>query len=240
MRKPFRVLTGCLLFLALVCAAADAPVRYTQGEASFDGIGKFHEGREIARVMGWQAAPWLEREEREREEGSALLLAELALKPGFIVADVGAGSGWYSRRIAPLLGSEGRVYAVDIQPEMLELLRALPRQPGAARIEPVLGAVDAVNLPAASVDLAIMVDVYHELEYPWEMLESLIASVKPGGRIVFVEYRGEDRRVPIKALHKMTEEQVRREAEAHHLQWLRTARSLPWQHVVIFERPRLP
>jgi predicted methyltransferase len=240
MRPLPRVLTGCLLIVALACAAADAPQRYTQGPASFDGIGKVHEGREIAHVMGWQAAPWLERDEREREEGSALLLAELALRPGLVVADIGAGSGWYSRRIAPLLGGRGRVYAVDIQPEMLELLRALPQQPGAAPIEPVLGAVDAVNLPAASVDLAIMVDVYHELEYPWEMLESLIASVKPGGRIALVEYRGEDRRVPIKALHKMTERQVRREAEAHGLRWLRTARTLPWQHVVLFERTRLP
>jgi ubiquinone/menaquinone biosynthesis C-methylase UbiE len=186
--------------------------------------------------MGWQAAPWLEREEREQEERGSLLLEEFRLQPGMVVADIGAGSGYYSRRIAPLLGPTGRVLAVDVQPEMVAMLRKLAEDPRNGRIEPVLGAPDDVRLAPASVDLAFMVDVYHELEYPWEMLESIVRALKPGGRLVFVEYRAEDPDVPIKALHRMSERQVRREAQQHALIWERTAERLPWQHVVVFRR----
>ncbi len=190
---------------------------------------------EIAKVMGWQAAPWLEREEREQEERTSLLIEELGLKPGMVVADVGAGSGYLSRRMAPLV-KPGRVIAVDIQPEMLALLAKLAEDPRYANIEPLRGSADSTNLPAGSVDLAIMVDVYHELEYPWEVMESIVRALKPGGRIAFVEYRGEDASVPIKTLHKMTEKQVRLEAGDHALVWESTSKRLPWQHLVVFRK----
>jgi len=216
-------------------AARPAP-RYERIEASYDGIGKVYLGREIAHVMGWQGAAWLEREEREQEERGSLLLKELRLAPGMVVADIGAGTGYYSRRIAPRVGPAGKVFAVDVQPQMVAMLEEVAKRPGLGNVIPVLGAPDDVRLPAGTLDLAIMVDVYHELEFPYELLASLVRAMKPGGRIVFVEYRAEDSFVPIKALHKMSEAQVKREAAQFPLQWERTARSLPWQHVVIFRR----
>jgi ubiquinone/menaquinone biosynthesis C-methylase UbiE len=210
--------------------------RYRTVAANADGIGKAYMGRQIAHVMGFQGAAWLEREEREREERSDLLLQILAPASGSTVADVGAGTGYYARRIADLVGPTGKVYAVDVQPEMFAMLQSVAKQRAYSHITPVLGGVGDVKLPAASVDLAIMVDVYHELEFPYEVLASVVRAVKPGGRVVFVEYRAEDPRVPIKPLHKMTEAQIRREAELHPLAWERTANDLPWQHVVIFKR----
>lgn len=232
------LLPTCLagLLLAVAGIAGAPPDRYVQGAPSADGIGKRHEGREIAQVMGWQAAPWLEREEREQEERTSVLIEELALQPGMVIADVGAGSGYLSRRMAPLVAPGGKVLAVDIQPEMLALLAKLAADPRYANIEPLAGAVDDTRLPAGSVDLAIMVDVYHELEFPFEVLDSIVRALKPGGRVVFVEYRGEDPDVPIKALHKMTERQVRLEAGKHALVWERTSKRLPWQHLVVFRK----
>ena len=217
--------------------ASSAEPGYEISRASPDGIGKRYMGREIAQVMGWQGAAWLEREEREREERTDLLLPELALAPGMAVADIGAGTGYIARRMAIQVGAKGVVYAVDVQAEMIRMLQSLATKAGLAQIRPVLGAVDDVRLPAASVDLAIMVDVYHELEFPREVLASIVRALKPGGRAVFVEYRAEDPRVPIKAMHKMSEAQVRREAAASGLIWERTAGRLPWQHVVIFRKP---
>lgn len=225
-----------LAFTAAVSAADGAPV-YEQKAPSADGIGKRYMGREIAQVMGWQGAAWLEREEREREERTDLLLPELALKPGMVVADIGAGTGYIARRMAALVGPMGVVYAVDVQPEMIRMLQSLSAKAGLAQVKPVLGAADDVRLPAASVDLAIMVDVYHELEFPREVLASIVRALKPGGRVVFVEYRAEDPRVPIKPLHKMSEAQVRREAAVLALNWERTASGLPWQHVIVFRKP---
>jgi len=221
--------------VSLASGVRPAP-RYQGVEASNDGIGKVYLGREIAQVMGWQGAAWLEREEREQEERGSLLLKELQLAPGMVVADIGAGTGYYSRRIAPRVGPSGKVYAVDVQPQMVAMLEEVAKRPGLSNVIPVLGAADDVRLPEGSLDLAIMVDVYHELEFPYEVLGSLVRAMKPGGRIVFVEYRAEDSFVPIKALHKMSEAQVKREAAVFPLQWARTARSLPWQHVVIFTR----
>ncbi|RYZ03645.1 MAG: methyltransferase domain-containing protein [Comamonadaceae bacterium] len=209
---------------------------YTAGPASSDGIGKRYMGREISQVMGWQGASWLEREEREREERTDLLLRVLDLKPGTVVADVGAGTGYLSRRMARAVAPSGRVVAVDVQPQMIELLRTGARREGIANIEAVLGSETDASLPPSSIDLAIMVDVYHELAFPHEMLQSIVRGLKPGGRLVFVEYRAEDRTVPIKTLHKMSEAQVRREAEVHALTWERTDASLPWQHVVVFRK----
>jgi SAM-dependent methyltransferase len=224
------------LLMAAAGTAGAPPDRYVQRTASADGIGKRYQGREIARVMGWQAAPWLEREEREKEERTSVLIEELGLKPGMVVADVGAGSGYLSRRMAPLVAPGGRVLATDIQPEMLALLARLAAEPRYANIQPLAGAVDDTRLPAGSVDLAIMVDVYHELEFPYEVLESIVRALKPGGRVAFVEYRGEDPNVPIKDLHKMTERQIRLEAGQHALVWERTGKRLPWQHLVVFRK----
>lgn len=216
-------------------AVATAP-RYGRASPSPDGIGKTYMGREISGVMGWQGAAWLEREEREKEERGDVLLRELALRPGMNVADVGAGTGYYARRMSPLVGPSGTVYAVDVQPEMIRMMGELTAKARIGNIKPVLASVDNVKLPDASIDLAIMVDVYHELEFPFEVMESIVRALKPGGRVAYVEYRAEDARVPIKALHKMSEAQVRREAAAHALVYERTATSLPWQHVVIFRK----
>jgi ubiquinone/menaquinone biosynthesis C-methylase UbiE len=237
-RRRILIALGTMAF-GLIAPPASAQVeRYVAAPASADGIGKRYMGREIAAVMGWQGAPWLEREEREREERTDLLLTALDLKPGMVVADIGAGTGYLSRRIAPAVAPSGKVLAVDVQPEMIGMLQALARQEGLTNIQPSLGAEDDVKLASDSVDLAIMVDVYHELAFPYEVLGSIVRAVRPGGRIVFVEYRAEDPRVPIKRLHKMSEAQVRREAEVHPLVWERTVNSLPWQHMVVFRKSR--
>ena len=237
-----------LTFLRSICAAlaiATSAVlaqsglhveRYSQLPASADGIGKSYMGREISAVMGWQGASWLERQERDREERTDLLLAALMLKPGNVVADIGAGTGYLSRRMAPLVMPGGKVWAVDVQPEMINLLQAGVKRSGLTQIEAKLSAVDDVKLPASSVDLAIMVDVYHELAYPYEVMASLLKALKPGGRLVFVEYKAEDSFVPIKPLHKMSEAQIKREAAVFALDWERTVSSLPWQLVVVFRK----
>ena len=222
----------------LIAPASAQVERYVATPASADGIGKRYMGREIAAVMGWQGAAWLERAEREREERTDLLLSALDLKPGMVVADIGAGTGYLSRRIAPAVAPGGKVLAVDVQPEMVGMLQALARQEGLTNIEASLGAEDDVKLASNSVDLAVMVDVYHELAFPYEVLGSIVRALRPGGRVVFVEYREEDPRVPIKRLHKMSEAQVRREAEVHPLVWERTLTDLPWQHMVVFRKSR--
>ena len=234
-RQIIGVLAVCAALPTALSTLAQA--RYSRATApSRDGIGKTYLGREIAGVMGWQGASWLERDEREQEERGDLLLRELGLKQGMAVADIGAGTGYYARRMAPLVGSSGVVYATDVQPEMMKMLEDGAKKAGLANIKPVLGGLQNVNLPDASIDLAIMVDVYHELEFPFEVIDSLVRALKPGGRIAYVEYRLEDSRVPIKTLHKMSEAQVRKEAAAHALVWERTAATLPWQHVVIFRK----
>jgi precorrin-6B methylase 2 len=209
---------------------------YQSTKRNADSIGKSYMGRDIAGVMGWQAADWLERPERAQEERPDLLLAELQLKPGRVVADIGAGSGYHSRRMADVVGKTGKVYAVDVQPQMVQMLSKLAREDRYSHVKPVLSTADDVKLPAASVDLAIMVDVYHELEFPFEVMRSIIKSLKPGGRVAFVEYRAEDANVPIKALHKMSEAQIKREAAPLGLEWERTSGVLPWQHVVFFRK----
>ena len=231
-------LLALLLSFGLVATIhAQQAERYQSAPPSADGIGKVYQGREIAKMMGFDGAAWLERTERQKEERADLLIAELELKPGMDVADVGAGTGYYSRRMALEVGPKGQVYAIEVQPQMLRILETTAKRPGYGNIVPVLGADDDVKLPEASIDLAVMVDVYHELAYPHEVLASIVRALRPGGRMVFVEYRGEDFRVPIKPLHKMTEQQVRLEAADQALVWERTARTLPWQHVVVFRRP---
>ncbi len=207
--------------------------RYEFRPGSLDGIGKWFMGREIAHFMSHQGAMWLERQEREEEERTTALLGLLALKAGDTVADVGAGSGYFSWRMAKAVGPTGKVFATDIQPEMLSILRTNMTFRGVTNVVTVLGSATNANLPAASLDLALLVDVYHECDHPHEIIASLCTALKPGGRIVLVEYRGEEKWVPIKPLHKMTAEQIEREMTVHPL--LKTQhRRLTRQHVMEF------
>lgn len=220
---------GAVILAALLCA------RVVAQTASRDGIGKFYYQREIAHIMGFEGAAWLERPDRQAEERTDLLMEALGLAPGMSVADVGAGSGYLSKLMAPLI-APGTLFAVDVQPQMLQLLKELAALPGMRNIMPVLGSPDSVNLRKNSIDLAVMVDVYHELSEPHEIVQSILWALKPGGRLVLVEYRGEDPKVAIKPLHKMTVAQIRLEMNAFPLTFERTDERLPIQHIVIFRK----
>lgn len=209
---------------------------YTTGPASPDGIGKFFLGREISQVMGHPGIGWLERNDREREEAPTKAIDALELPKQTVIADIGAGSGYYAFRISPKV-PEGKVIAVDIQPEMLDFLKTRAAELAITNVHPHLGRVDSVELPAASLDAALMVDAYHEFSHPAEMLQSLHRALKPKGRIYLLEFRAEDPRVPIKPLHKMTEAQARLELESLGFRFVSNRRQLPWQHFMIFEKP---
>jgi ubiquinone/menaquinone biosynthesis C-methylase UbiE len=234
---------------------ASAPRYERRAEHDPNGIGTFYMGREIAHVMGHQAADWLERPEREREERPDLLVPALSLQPGNAVADIGAGTGYYTRRLAKAVGGpltrhsdtlspsdrerdgvRGVVYAVEIQQEMLDILTNKLAGEKIFNVKPVLGTITDPKLPPAAVDLILMVDVYHEFDHPFEMVQALCRALKPGGRMVFVEFRGEDPNVPIKLVHKMTEAQVRKEMSVHPLAWVETISTLPQQHVIVFRK----
>jgi SAM-dependent methyltransferase len=202
---------------------------------SLDGIGKFYLGREIAKVMGHTEALWLERPSRAITEQPQRVIDALKLRPTDIVADIGAGTGYFSFRIASLI-PQGKVLAVDIQPEMIDILNFLKTENKIANVEPVLASIDNPNLPKESIDLALMVDAYHEFEYPKEVMEGIVQALKPGGRVVLVEYRGENPLIPIKSIHKMRQNQVRKEMKAVGLQWRETKTFLPQQHLMIFEK----
>ncbi|NET31793.1 MAG: class I SAM-dependent methyltransferase [Cyanothece sp. SIO1E1] len=201
-----------------------------------DGIGKFYMGREIARVMGHEGAYWLERPSRAPQERPQAVVDALALKPTDVVADIGAGTGYFTFRLSPLV-SQGQVLAVDIQPEMLDIINALRNENGVTNVKPILGSLTSPNLPTSSVDLALMVDAYHEFKYPREMMTNLVDALKPGGKVVLVEYRRENPLVLIKKLHKMTQKQVKQEMNAVGLVWRKTQTELPQQHLMVFEKP---
>ena len=220
----------------LVTEARDDPTPYSLGPASRDGTGKFYMGREIAKVMGHQAIRWLERPEREAEEAPSRALEALALKPTETIADIGAGSGYYTFRLARLV-PQGKVVAVDIQPEMIHYLERREKELGMSNVEAHLGTIDDTRLAPASIDAAIMVDAYHEFSHPREMMRSLVRALRPGGRIFLLEYRAEDPKVPIKPLHKMTQAQAKKEMEAVGLRWQQTHDFLPWQHFMVFVKP---
>jgi SAM-dependent methyltransferase len=217
--------------------STNAPTHYeTRALHDRDGIGKFFMGREIAHVMGHQGADWLERPEREAEENTELMVDSLKLKPGDVVADIGAGTGYVSRKLSKRVGKKGVVYAVDIQQEMLDILTNKAVAAGVLNIKPILGTTTDTKLPRASVDTILLVDVYHEFDYPFEMTQSMCDALKPGGRIVFVEYRGENPEIPIKPLHKMTVAQLRKEMAIQPLVLSKTLEVLPRQHIVIFTK----
>jgi SAM-dependent methyltransferase len=219
--------------------AKPAPVvapAYGTCPRSPDGIGKTWMGREISQVMGHPGIGWLERDNREKEEAPSKAIALLELAPDTVIADIGAGSGYYSFRIAPKI-PRGRVVAVDIQPEMLDFLKKESARLGIPNVQPHLGAIDDVKLPPASLDAALMVDAYHEFDHPVEMLASLRSALKPKGRIYVLEYREEDPKVPIKPHHKLSEAQARKEFEAAGFRFVLNKPDLPWQHLLIFEKP---
>ena len=210
---------------------------YIQGKASRDGIGKRYFDREIAQVMGHLGASWLERPEREREERTDLLLSLLPIDDGDIVADIGAGSGYFTRRLARMVGPDGTVIATDIQPQMLEILGNSLQEEGIANVKPMLGTITDSGLAPSSVDLILLVDVYHEFDHPWEMSRSMLRALKPDGVVALVEYRANDPMVPIKPLHTMTAEQSRLEFEAAGFTLQReTVGDLPWQRLQLFAR----
>lgn len=201
-----------------------------------DGIGKFYLGREIAKVMGHQEFLWLERPSRENQEKPSAVISALNLQPTDIVADIGAGSGYFSFRIAEKV-PQGKVYAVDIQPEMLDIIDFLSKENLSLPVVTVLGTETSPNLQKLSINLALMVDTYHEFAYPQEMMEGIVKALKPKGRVVLVEYRRENPLIPIKGLHKMTERQVKKEMKAVGLEWVTTEEFLPQQHYLVFEKP---
>lgn len=193
-------------------------------------------GREIARVMGHRGADWLERPTRVSTEFPDRVVQALGLTASDDVADIGAGTGYFTFRLSPLV-PYGTVFAVDIQPEMLALIRERMEAAKATNVVPILGSAADPNLPDASVDVALLVDSYHEFSHPREMMSAIAAALRPGGRVVLVEYRGEDSTLPIQPLHRMTEAQAVREMEAIGLRWRATKDFLPQQHFMIFEKP---
>jgi ubiquinone/menaquinone biosynthesis C-methylase UbiE len=239
---PLRLCAFALILLG------STTVSFTQESSRYEvrpaedpnGIAKYYMGRQIAHVMGHQAADWLERPEREQEEQTEKMVESLHLKSGDNVADIGAGTGYISWRMAKKVAPTGKVYAVEIQQEMLDLLSENMKKRGITNVVQTLGTITDPKLPPNALDLIIMVDVYHEFDHPYEMTEAMVRSLKPGGRLVFVEFRKEDRSVPIKELHKMSVAQVKKEMSVHPLEYSETITNLPWQHVIIFKKLQKP
>ena len=210
---------------------------YSTTRPSADGIGKVYMGREIARVMSHEGADWLERGDREQEEAPSKAIRLMRLKATDVVADIGAGTGYFSFRIARQV-PRGKVFAEDIDTEMIKDLKATIRKTAIANVEPVLGTTEDPGLPAGAVDLVVMVDAYHEFDHPREMMEAIVRALKPGGRVIDLEYRAEDPQVPIKPHHKMSQTQAIKELSAVGLVHITTLEDLPQQHMMVFEKPR--
>lgn len=193
-------------------------------------------GRKIAQTMHYTGAQWLIRDAREREERCSMTLAHLGVRAGMTICDMGCGNGYYSLKLAKLVTPSGRVLAVDVQPQMLYMLRQRAEQAGVENITPILGSIHNPQLPTGSCDLILMVDVYHELSHPRRMLAAMRKALKPNGEIVLVEYREEDPKVPIKPLHKMSKKQILKEMSANGFKLSRQFDGLPWQHLMAFQR----
>ena len=230
------IFISCFLTANESIAQADNNVtKYIYKSGDYSGIGKWYMGREIAYVMGFQGINWLERSEREIEEDVSTLIKNMEIKTDDTIADIGAGSGYHVFRMAPL-AENGLVYAVDIQPEMLEAIELKKGSKRVSNVETVLGSEKSINLPKNSLDKILLVDVYHEFSYPAEMVESIKNALKSNGQLFLIEYRGEDLSVPIKKIHKMTEKQSIKEMEAAGFRLKENIDNLPWQHCMIFEK----
>ncbi|MEO0540536.1 MAG: methyltransferase domain-containing protein [Cyanobacteria bacterium P01_A01_bin.105] len=236
MRLFFSLLFSLLLLTSCGSTLTEGTATYSYKKPSADGIGKVYMGREISQVMGHQGAYWLERPSREQEERPDMAVDALGLKPTDTVADIGAGTGFMSFKIAQQV-PEGQVFAVDVQPEMIDLLTEVRQEKGLTQVQPILGTEDAPHLPDGSVDLAIMVDAYHEFAFPREMMTGLYRAMKPGGQVVLAEYRAENPLIMIKRLHKMSEQQVKKELTAIGFEWVKTDERLPQQHLLFFKKP---
>jgi ubiquinone/menaquinone biosynthesis C-methylase UbiE len=229
-----------LFFFAFLQAATlAAQERYIVKPGDPNGIHKWYMGRQIAQVMSHYGIGWLEREEREQEENTTQLLKNLAVQPGQVIADIGAGSGYHSTLLSKMVGN-GKVFAVDVEPEMIAYLNDRIKREGKKNILPVLGTEKNVALPANSMDQMLLVDVYHEFSFPYEMALSMLEALKPGGKLVLVEFRAEDPNVPIKAIHKMSERQAVKEFKAAGFTFEKNISNLPWQHCLIFRKPEIP
>ena len=234
------VLTAILLLLPFFqgASAAENPGYIEDPSRKTTGIGKFYMGREISFVMGHRAADWLNRPSRIEEEMPDAVVDNMNLAADDVVADIGAGSGYFSFRIARKVPN-GKVLAVDIQPEMLALIENTKASEGLDNVEGILGQIDDPNLPPDSIDAAIMVDAYHEFSHPFEIINGIYNALRPGGRIFLLEYRGEDASVPIRPLHKMTQAQVIKEMSIFGLEHTETLDFLPWQHMMVFTKPTI-
>jgi len=222
------------LFLT-VCFCTIGQDRYIIRTGDPNGINKWYMGRQIAQVMSHYGIDWLEREEREMEENTSLLLKNLAVKPGMVVADIGAGSGYHSALLSKMVGT-GKVFAVDVEPEMIAYLNVRIKQEKLSRIVPVLSTEQKVSLPENTIDMMLLVDVYHEFSFPYEMALSMRDALKPGGKLVLVEFRAEDQTVPIKTIHKMSEAQAIKEFKAAGFAFDKNIDNLPWQHCMVFTK----
>lgn len=208
---------------------------YTYATPTRGGTGKYYFGREIAQVMGHRGAGWLERKSRIDEEHPDQTVQAMDLPRDAVVADIGAGTGYFTFRIAALVPA-GLVYAVDIQPEMLNVIRKRTQRRSVENVIPVRGKPDDPTLPENAIDAVLLVDAYHEFAYPYEMMRGIVRALRPGGKVFLIEYRGEDPRIPIKPLHKMTRQQAIREMQAVGLNWVETRDFLPTQHFMVFEK----
>lgn len=223
-----RVTTRRLVHLSAIgLIAVTAVLLFAQGTHPVSG-------RHIAGVMGHEGAAWLDRPEREAEEAPSKAIPALKIRPGQTVADIGAGSGYYTMRLAEAVGPRGRVYATDIQPEMLALIKKRVDSASLSNVDLVLGTEVDARLPPESIDLALMVDVYHELARPQEFLRSLKRALRPEGRLVLIEFRKESAFVPIREEHKMSVREARVELEAEGYRFDRVIDVLPWQHILVF------
>ena len=226
------ILLFAFLSLAMLSLGQD---RYKIRTGDPNGINKWYMGRQIAQVMSHYGIDWLEREEREREENTSLLLKNLAVKPGMFIADIGAGSGYHSVLLSKMVGN-GKVFAIDVEPEMIAYLNKRIKHEKLSRIVPVLSTEQKVSLAENAIDMMLLVDVYHEFSYPYEMALSMRSALKPGGKLVLVEFRSEDPTIPIKTIHKMSKAQAIKEFKAAGFVFDKNIDNLPWQHCMVFTK----